>query len=83
VIDRRQIHCKHCNRLMKKIYYRYHKGSKFHKFYMKYPQFRPHELKRQRKLSEGQLLNRIRVLCDVCNINVCARYEYTYIVHYM
>lgn len=61
------IFCKPCNRIMKPFYYHRHIKSKYHDFLIKFPQFRSEKRQRQQRLSEGKIMARWKIWCEVCS----------------
>jgi hypothetical protein len=73
-IDVVTILCKTCNRLMPLSYYHYHIKTRFHLFFIKFPQFKNEKVSRQQRVSEGQIFNKMRLWCDVCKQVVIGSY---------
>lgn len=64
--DEFRIFCKTCNRVMNLSNYKHHIYSKYHKFFIDFPEFRSEKRTRQQRVRECQLFINMKLWCDIC-----------------
>lgn len=67
------ITCESCNRIMKASHHPFHLQTSYHKFFLEFPQFRSDKIQRQQKLTENDLLRKLKIPCDICERKIVAK----------